>query len=301
MAKKISELPAATAVADADEFELNQAGISRKATRAQIVAGLASASHGHVLADIADAGTLAARDTVDTAELADGAVTAAKLASGAVDTAALADTAVTPGQYANPTLTVDAKGRITAAASGPAGEANTASNVGVDGVGVFDGKTGVDLRFRHIAPASSRISVALNGADIDLDVVEANLNIPAGNVSGLAPVATAGTLDALSALDAAGGSFTHYLAAQDSVSGALTFAQADSGREKIYTGASAVTWTVPALAAGTHVVVHNLGGADLTFAASGVTLKGGTTLLVDKSAALTWLPGNVVKLTGELV
>ena len=69
MTKRISELPIAGGVADTDEFEINQAGVSRKATRGQIVGGLASAAHEHDLADIADAGALAALDTVGTAEI----------------------------------------------------------------------------------------------------------------------------------------------------------------------------------------------------------------------------------------
>ena len=54
-------------------------------------------------------------------------------------------------------------------AAGAAGEANTASNVGTDGVGVFYQKTAVDLELRHIAPASAKITVTLNGQDIDID------------------------------------------------------------------------------------------------------------------------------------
>jgi trimeric autotransporter adhesin len=69
MTKRISELPVAGGVADTDEFEINQAGVSRKATRGQIVAGLASAAHEHDLADIADTGALAALDTVGSAEI----------------------------------------------------------------------------------------------------------------------------------------------------------------------------------------------------------------------------------------
>jgi len=53
------------------------------------------------------------------------------------------------------------------------GENNTGSNVGTDGEGVFDGKVALDLQFRNIAPGSTKISVVLNGKDIDLDVVEA--------------------------------------------------------------------------------------------------------------------------------
>ena len=195
---------------------------------------------------------------------------------------------------------MDQQGRITAASSGTAGEVNTGTNIGTDGVGVFAGKVGVDLRFRHIAPASNRIAVTLNGGDIDVDVVPSNLQIPAGNVTGLAAVATAGTLASLTSLNANGGAFTNYRAAQDTVSGNYTFVAADTGREKIFTGAVAATWTIPALNAGSHAVVHNIGTAPITFVASGVTLKGLTTLAANKSAAISWLPGNVVKLTGEL-
>ena len=69
MTKRISELPATGGVADTDEFEINQAGASRKATRGQIVEGLASAAHQHDLVDITDAGALAALDSVGIAEI----------------------------------------------------------------------------------------------------------------------------------------------------------------------------------------------------------------------------------------
>ena len=55
------------------------------------------------------------------------------------------------------------------------GEANTAQNVGTDGVGVFDGKVGSVLQFRNIAPETNQISITLNGNDIDIDVIEANI------------------------------------------------------------------------------------------------------------------------------
>jgi hypothetical protein len=55
------------------------------------------------------------------------------------------------------------------------GETNTATNVGTDGLGVFYQKTGVNLEFKNVAPASSKITVVANGQDIDLDVNEAAL------------------------------------------------------------------------------------------------------------------------------
>ena len=68
----------------------------------------------------------------------------------------------------------------------------------------------------------------------------------------------------------------------------------------MFTGIAPATWTIPALSAGTHAVVHNIGTAGISFAGSGVTVKGLTTLAANKTAAISWLPGNVVKLTGEL-
>jgi hypothetical protein len=56
------------------------------------------------------------------------------------------------------------------------GEANTGSNQGLDGVGVYDTKQGIDLQFRNIAPANNKVTVSLNGKDIDIGVTEPNIN-----------------------------------------------------------------------------------------------------------------------------
>lgn len=56
------------------------------------------------------------------------------------------------------------------------GEENTASNIGTDGVGVYDQKIGVDLQFRNIAPGSSKVIVTENGDDIDVDVDPSNIS-----------------------------------------------------------------------------------------------------------------------------
>lgn len=60
--------------------------------------------------------------------------------------------------------------------TGGGGEVNTGSNQGSDGVGIYDTKSGVDLQFRHVAPGSTKVTTTLNGKDIDVDVVDANID-----------------------------------------------------------------------------------------------------------------------------
>lgn len=77
------------------------------------------------------------------------------------------------------------------------GEDNTASNVGVAGVGVFKQKTGVDLEFRGIDAANNKVTVTLNATDNDIEigVQEANFTgIPQSAVTNLTTALT-GKLD----------------------------------------------------------------------------------------------------------
>jgi hypothetical protein len=62
-----------------------------------------------------------------------------------------------------------------------AGESNTASNVGLSGIGLFRSKVGVDLQFRNIDVGSNKLSVTLDAVNrtVDLDAVEANFDINA--------------------------------------------------------------------------------------------------------------------------
>ncbi|PCI28312.1 hypothetical protein COB55_04000, partial [Candidatus Wolfebacteria bacterium] len=65
-----------------------------------------------------------------------------------------------------------------AAVGAGGGESNTASNVTVGGVGIFKQKSGVDLEFNGVNSGSSKVSVALDAGNnqIDIDVVENQIN-----------------------------------------------------------------------------------------------------------------------------
>ncbi len=84
---------------------------------------------------------------------------------------------------ANDCAKFDASGNLTSAGapcgSAGGGEANTASNAGVGGVGVFHQKSGVDLQFKSINAASSRVSVSNDATnrEVDIDVVSSNLDL----------------------------------------------------------------------------------------------------------------------------
>lgn len=87
---KISDLTAASAAADANEFEINEAGTSKKVTGAQISA-LVESNLG--------LGALATLSAVGTTQITDGSVTNAKLGADAVDGTKIADDAIDSEHY----------------------------------------------------------------------------------------------------------------------------------------------------------------------------------------------------------
>ncbi|HEX9779979.1 MAG TPA: hypothetical protein VGB20_02050, partial [bacterium] len=64
----------------------------------------------------------------------------------------------------------DGSGYVDLLAGIGGGEANTASNVNVGGVGVFDAKVGVDLQFRGINAGSPAITVTNDAANNEIDI-----------------------------------------------------------------------------------------------------------------------------------
>lgn len=87
---------------------------------------------------------------------------------------------------------------------GSGGEINTGSNYGTQGVGVYDSKSGVVLRFRNIDPLSNKLSVALNNTNhtIEMDVNQANLSL--GSIGGTLAFSQIATLTADRVLGSSG-------------------------------------------------------------------------------------------------
>lgn len=77
------------------------------------------------------------------------------------------------------------------------GEANTASNMGTGAARLFVGKNGLDLQFRRLRGGSARVTVTENGDYLDIEVVEAAIQLAASQIgSGTFNVARIPDLDA---------------------------------------------------------------------------------------------------------
>lgn len=77
-------------------------------------------------------------------------------------------------------------GAWTLLAGAGGGEANTASNFGTVGVGLWKDKNIHDLRFYKINPLDTKVSIALNGTDrVDIGVNQANLAIAWSQLTGV--------------------------------------------------------------------------------------------------------------------
>ena len=111
--------------------------------------------------------------------------------NGTIATTKLAQTGATTGQAILWDGSAWNPGTVS---TGSGGEANTASNVNTAGIGVFNGKVGVDLQFKGVAAASSKVSVSNNTTTktVDVDVVDSNLSIAGSQLTGTIPAARFG-------------------------------------------------------------------------------------------------------------
>lgn len=189
---------------------------------------------------------------------------------------------------------------------GASGETNTASNQG-SGVGVFNTKTGVDLEFRSLVPASNKISIALDAVnkEIDIDVVEANLSITESQISDLGSYAASSHSHTLADITDSSSLLSKIAETVVESTTTRTLTSTDNGKIIFCTNAGGCTITVPTeLPNGFQCsFVRDTSGTVALAGAVGVTINadGGLSLtnqnsqayLIHKSSEAYYLAGNL--------
>lgn len=142
------------------------------------------------------------------------------------------------------------------------GEANTASNVGTSGVGVFKTKSGVDLQFKKLSPGSAKVTITDDTANsqVDIDVSEGSLTL--NNIGGTLGVSKGGTGADLSASSG-------IVAVSSGTISARTITDSDVN------ASAAIARSKIAAGTASHVVVHD-GSGNLSSEAQLAVSRGGT-------------------------
>ena len=161
------------------KLQLQLSGITTATTRTLTVPDASD-----TLAVLATAQTLTNKNITDTGSN----VTANGLRTATTTVSVASATAPSSGQVLTATSTTAATWQTPTT-----GETNTASNVGVGGVGVFKQKTGANLEFKNINAGTNKITITNDSAnnEIDVDVAEANLTL--NNIGGTLGVTKGGT------------------------------------------------------------------------------------------------------------
>jgi hypothetical protein len=173
------------------------------------------------------------------------------------------------------------------------GEANTASNVGTAGVGVFKQKTGVNLELKKINVGSNKLSVTddTGNSELDLDVVEANLTL--NNIGGTLGVSKGGTGSTSALLNnkimiSSGGNIVENANVMSVSSPMRTDASGNPTTGAIALGGAEVSGTLPATKGGTGLASFAVG--DLFYASSTTAI---TTLTAGTNGHVLTLAGGV--------
>ena len=155
---------------------------------------------------------------------------------------------------------------------GGGGEINTASNVGVGGVGVYLQKSGVDLQFKNINAGSNKITVTNDPTNKEVDIDVAPTNLPASVLPNDSSVVGTTIKDALETLK------NSIVPINAQTGTTYQLAITDAGKLVTLTNALAIAVTIPTFAVvpflvGTRIDLLQGGAGKVTFSGIGVTIK----------------------------